>query len=70
MTMPRRVGRKDDPNIHPENQARVRGAQAFADGIPRNKNPWGPFLDRCHSRNWDAGWIKAKLAAEQGKTSL
>ena len=60
--------RRDGDQTFPERQARVRGAKAFAEGLPRTANPYWPGRGRW--KNWDSSWIKAKLAAEQGKKRL
>lgn len=75
--------RRDGYVTYPEGQASLRGAQAFKDGLSRDQNPWGrprdelrgdgqgiKYRSRYHSKNWDKGWIKAKLASEQGKDRL
>lgn len=47
------------------------GFDAFHRGVPRNENRYGhDTRSRGKSRAWDQGWIKAKLAKEQGKDSL
>ena len=47
------------------------GWKAFHDGLPREKNPHQGYPGRMgKQRTWDKGWIKAKLAEEQGKRAL
>lgn len=60
--------RRDGYATYPEGSARTRGAEAYKAGVPREKNPCPP--GRVRWKNWDDGWIKAKLAEEQGKASL
>ena len=65
--------RKDGYAVNPENSGEERGKQAFLAGLPRSANPCGSPSEtgkRFKSNNWDKGWIKAKLAAEQGKEKL
>lgn len=47
------------------------GYDAFHAGQPRTSNKYsGSLTCRGKARCWDQGWIKAKLAKEQGKRAL
>lgn len=47
------------------------GYDAFHAGLPRTANKYMRVPnDRGKARCWDQGWIKAKLAKEQGKHAL
>lgn len=47
------------------------GHDAFHAGLPRTANKYsGGANNRGKAHCWDQGWIKAKLAKEQGKHAL
>lgn len=47
------------------------GYDAFHRGKARKQNPYGaPSFYSRKAQRWDGGWIKAKLAKEQGKKAL
>lgn len=46
------------------------GWDAFMGGKPRRANPYHERSGTGKGARWDAGWVKAKLAVEQGKAAL
>ncbi len=62
---------KHRKGTNPYEGAMAEGYAAFHAGMPRSANRYpGGLNDRGKGHSWDQGWIKARLAKEQGKHAL